>query len=598
MTLRTTILALAIGLSAVVTAQVNDAPVPEGPLSAARRQAAQEECLLYFRKNGLKATDQQAARNVVDAFVQKQGLNHKADTVPVSFEECQKNAKDALEQEATRQFPIYTKEQLTEQAANKYPLYKVGERIKVSFMFNPRTAQTVSGIYQGTQGGLVRVGKYRFRLRDMDGIKDNETEIQKLDPDGTAILRKEFMEELAEKNTKGHEKFLRDHAEEYQKEALNKSSVTNEERGFTFSGEAWLTPLALLEEMAVKARAVYEMELEEQKLREKARQVAAVDAQYDSMELQARLAPAHTRLNPEKVLEQQRLAAEEAAAEEARRQEALAAKKKAEEEAAAAAAERKAARERAKAAKAEAANQPEAMEPPPDEALGSNKMLYVAGGVLCALVLLGMVCAFFIFKIKKKREKEVFTKFFQGEGELQQAFWAQADADPEHFKYVAYMFPSQKEATAALTRLSYIRADGSGQLHNSKDLEVGVYPHQEGAVCFVGGTNFHYAAWREATSVLPELPNAVYFKVSTEPDVALELPDEEKLRLLHIESQGVEEQENPEGGFIRCYKYTSDSRENALVFLQDFEITEEGITIHVETPEGTLGKDENGIFEI
>ena len=503
-----------------------------------------------------------------------------------------------MKQDATRQFPLYTKEQLAEQAAEKYPLYKIGDRIKVSYMFNPRTAQTVSGIYHGTQGGLVRVGKYRFRLRDMDGIKDNEAEIQKLDPDGTAILRKEFMEELAEKNTKGHEKFLRDHVEEYQKEALNKSSEANEARGFTFDGETWLSPQALLEEMAGKARVTYELELQEMKLREKASQVAAVDAQYDSMELQSRLAPAHTRLNPEKVLEQQRLAAEKAAAEEAKRQAELAAKKKAEEEAAAAAAERKAARERAKAAKEAAANQPESASPAPEEELGSNKMLYIAGGVLCILVILGVVCAFIIFKIKKKRDKEVFTKFFQGEGEIQKAFWAQAEANPETFKYVSYMFPSLKDATEALTHLSYVRADASGQLHNSKELEVGVYPHQEGAVCFVGGLNFHYAAWREATAILPELPGAVYFKVSTEPDVALELPDEEKLRLLHIESQGVEEQENPEGGFIRCYNYTSDTRENALAFLQGFDITEEGIVVHVETPEGTLGKDANGIFEL
>lgn len=85
MTLRTTILALAISLSTVVTAQINEAPVPEGPLSAARRQAAQEECLLYFRKNGLKSNDQQIAQELVDIFVQKQALNYQSGSAPVSF---------------------------------------------------------------------------------------------------------------------------------------------------------------------------------------------------------------------------------------------------------------------------------------------------------------------------------------------------------------------------------------------------------------------------------------------------------------------------------------------------------------------------------
>ena len=34
----------------------------------------------------------------------------------------------------------------------------------------------------------------------------------------------------------------------------------------------------------------------------------------------------------------------------------------------------------------------------------------------------------------------------------------------------------------------------------------------------------------------------------------------------------------------------------AMLFLENFQVNEEGIVVQVETPDGVFGKDENGIY--
>ncbi|MBR3650454.1 MAG: hypothetical protein IKN52_09395, partial [Victivallales bacterium] len=219
------------------------------------------------------------------------------------------------------------------------------------------------------------------------------------------------------------------------------------------------------------------------------------------------------------------------------------------------------------------------------------------------------VCVFLVFVIAivgimvwhKTQKKDPFKKYFEGKGQLQKDFWAAAAADPDNFKYVAYMFPDLKEATAALGKLSYFNIGPGGDLKCVRDLRYGAYPHLDGAVCFVGGTKFTYALWKEASIVLPELPNASYFKVSTEPKVLLELPNLEQLSKtenLHIESLGFEDIAGENGEFNRVFKYKTDTLEAARNFLDTIEVKEAGIIIHIETNEGIIGKDENGVFSI
>ena len=81
----------------------------------------------------------------------------------------------------------------------------------------------------------------------------------------------------------------------------------------------------------------------------------------------------------------------------------------------------------------------------------------------------------------------------------------------------------------------------------------------------------------------------------------MELPDLAKLsetQDLHITSLGVEDVEGENGEFNRVFKYKTDTIDSAKHFLDTIDIKEAGIIIHIETNEGVIGKDENGIFSI
>ena len=96
---------------------------------------------------------------------------------------------------------------------------------------------------------------------------------------------------------------------------------------------------------------------------------------------------------------------------------------------------------------------------------------------------------------------------------------------------------------------------------------------------------------------MPELPNAQYFKVSTEPSVQLEMPNMAEQNI-DMKELGREEIRTEDGSIVLCYKYSCQSREDAMYFLENLTLNEEGVTIQVETPEGYLGKDMEGIFEM
>jgi hypothetical protein len=232
-----------------------------------------------------------------------------------------------------------------------------------------------------------------------------------------------------------------------------------------------------------------------------------------------------------------------------------------------------------------------------DEAFGMSStmlMIYVGASV----VVLGLI-GILVFMYMKKQEKDRFTRFYQSKGQVQKRFWDAVAADPENFKYVTYLFPNDAEATAALAQLSYVSQNEKGELVNNKDLNFcGIYPHKDGTVAFVGGTNLHYAAWREATAVLPEVPNAKYFKVSSEPLVSLSVPSATDSLDFAVEQLGSEDVILDNGSYAKVYHYHIDTKEHALEYLELFQIGEEGIVAQVKLDDGTIvGKDINGIYE-
>ncbi len=588
---------LSVLFCGLVFAQEHVTTIPGGEISAKREERGLDLALNYFRKDGAGKSDTAVTSILSKEFIAKNpGLVEEPRFEAKTPDECENAANQALQKALDTVFPKYTDEQLKKLAEEKYGLYKVGERVQVNFSTNNQIPKSVEGIYYGTTSGLVKVGKFRIRLDDMANVEGNEVEIQRFSPDVTAELRRNYIQRLKYENAKKREDYSTENRERIVKETIEHFTQINEEAGYTWFDGAWLKSVDYLNAIVGKARSIYADELMAVRKEKIDKALQTIRAQVVSQEERIAITPDDKRINPTDVLEAQAEAERQKAEALAKKQaEEEARKREAEERAEAqrqAAIARKEAAEREKQAALEAANAPE------EEVKDSNTTMLIVGGIFL-LGIIGII-VFVVKKIKEKADKDRFTKFFEGKGKVQKDFWDRAAADPENFKYVAYMFPSIKEATAALQKLTYITTNPNGDLRCTRDnLLFGVYPHQDGAVAFVGGSEFHYAPWREATAVLPELEGARYFKVSTEPAVSLEVPDIDKMaseQNIKIESLGVEDYTDPEGGFTRCYKYKAESKEMAMLFLENFQVNEEGIVVQVETPEGIFGKDENGIY--
>ncbi|NQT15085.1 MAG: hypothetical protein HQ582_20175, partial [Planctomycetes bacterium] len=126
----------------------------------------------------------------------------------------------------------------------------------------------------------------------------------------------------------------------------------------------------------------------------------------------------------------------------------------------------------------------------------------------------------------------------------------------------------------------------------------GFYPHKDKFVAFVGGDDLHYALWREASALMPEIEDAEYFRVSTAPDVELMIPDIQQLLADEsLEISFVEEREGEGDDFAKYFVYSAPDKGHAMVFLKKAEVQSPGVHIVVQTPDGTWGRDESGIYE-
>lgn len=581
-----------------------------GELSQQRVRTAQTLLRDYYQQAGLGQSSEEAATAVFKDFSKRCG-NLAAQTTGelLTEQDALAASEKILLEMSEKAIPFPSEEELKKEAEKAYPLYEPGDKVVVVYMPNPRYPAAVEGIYQGKMGAFIRVGNARIRVHDMMRVENNEKEVYKFDPEATVRLRKEWVLRRRNELYDNRQLYEKENSEAVKTQQRNLFLARNERAGYTFYRDEWFEPMALLQRVASQIRGEKQrhLALAAQQARQKVVQV--IEDQAVSEFMKGLFSPSYERPNPEETLRALEQSSKERAEREARAKAEEEARKQAalqEERQKAAAAEeaRLAAEAEAQrlaalaAAQAAQAAKPEVEPPPVEEEKLTLRSPKVVLGLSLAVMLL--VLGGWIFYQHKQRQArtDTFTKFFEGKGKLQKDFWDQADADPDHFKYVAYMFPSIADANHALQKLSYIQVSGTGDLKCERDILFGVYPHLEGAVAFVGGTKFTYALWREASAVMPEEPGAIYFKVSTEPFVSLDIPDIDKLASesdLHIENLGVEEIAG-ERGFIRCYKYRADNKNAAMTFLAGIEVNEEGISIQVETPEGVFGKDENGIY--
>lgn len=572
-----------------------------GEISQQRVRIAQSLLGDYFQHIGLKQSSEQAAAAVFKDFSSQCGrLAARATGELLTEQDVLVASEKILLEMSQKAIPFPSDKDLEKEAEKAYPLYRPGDKVVVVYMPNPQYPAAVEGIYQGKMGAFIRVGNARIRIHDMTRVENNEAEVLKFDPEATGRLRKEWILRRRNELHDSRQRYEEENGSVVKMQQRNLFISRNERAGYTFYQDEWLEPMALLQRVATQMRSEKQRVLALATQRARQQAIKTMEDQAVSEFLKGLFSPSHERPNPEETL----LAFEQSNKERTEREQRAKAEEEARKQAALDEARQKAADEARLAAEAEARRQAATQAATPNQgAVVEEKEItlmspQVVLGVFLVVVLLALGGWFFHNRKQSREKNDTFKKFFEGKGKLQKDFWEQADADPDHFKYVAYMFPSIADANRALQKLSYIQVSGSGDLKCARDILFGVYPHLEGAVAFVGGTKFGYALWREASAVMPEEPGAVYFKVSTEPFVSLDIPDVEKLASesdLHIENLGVEELAG-EKGFIRCYKYRAETKDAAMSFLTGIDVNEEGISIQVETPEGIFGKDENGVY--
>ncbi|MFA6929919.1 MAG: hypothetical protein WCT05_06305 [Lentisphaeria bacterium] len=566
--------------------------VPPGEQSALRVQKIHSVCEAVFTRFGEQVAE---ASLLAEVRAKLKGQLAPPQGKALTEEDSQRLVQKTMQQRAAEAYPIPEPAKLQEMAEQAFPLYQRGDRVRILHKKNPFATTITEGILYEADNGVIKVGNKVIRLRDMLGISENAVEALKFDEKATQTRRENFIAALVEKQQAARKAWLLENKQAVEEEVLRLCGRKNEENGYTFLDDEWLSEEDLLVRVSSLSFARLSLLRKMEKEREIILAERSLEAQMQTVELSNRIAPAGTWLSPAAELnrrakaEKERLAALAAAKEAVLKREAEEKARLAEEKSA-----------KIRAVEAAAAHKRAEMEEQMAE-INYSRGKGIPSWVIIVVVLLivGLGVGFFLW-FRKKNEDPDFKKFFEGKGKLQKEFWARVDADPEHFKYVSYLFPNMNEAGSALSKLSYILTDRDGNLSCRKKIHFGVYPHQNGAVCFVGGEKLNYALWREASAILPELPGATYFKVSTEPDVMLDLPDVDALNRegdLQVKSLGVEDLLSESGEYSRCFKYSTVNKANALAFLEKTEVKEEGIVIHVETPEGIFGKDLNGIFE-
>lgn len=588
------LLLAALLLPVLVLAQ--DAPsvkIPDAAVTPARLKLIQTLLEEQIRTQGVKATQQSLGAAVVTQFTSSSAELRNAGREPYIDEvDTLRVADEKLRAAAQEKYPEYTNDELVRQSEKLFPLYRKGERVTIRIRTNPRKTEKISGYYNGMHGGNIAIGPTNYRLADMSGIVGNDGphgEIAKFDVNLNRMYRREWREEYARTSTVKRTGFIEENKEKFNEAQHEEDFLENERRGYTYFLEKWLSPKELVEECAYIAASMANRAFNEKTRQEMELRFNDLQAQRDMTAYGSKISPDGAYPSAEKVL------ADEAAAQK-RREELKAQREqeiammaaRAEEEARQAELKRQRDRERRAREATQQAVQAE------DEGISMTTYVIVA-----VIVVLALVGGGWWWNTMRKEDDLDVSKFFEGKGKLQQEFWDAANADPDHFKYVAYLFPDMASARDALERLSYISEDEYGNIvSKKKDLRYGCYEHQNGAVAFVGSPTLNYASWREASMIWPDIPLSNYFKVSSEPIVSMLLPDLDKMRAqgIQVEGLGTEDVRTETGEVNRIYRFKVPTKEDAIKFLGNIDITEEGLVVRVETNEGVFGKDINGVF--
>lgn len=570
-------------------------PIPAKALSPLRLQRLNQRLQEKAVQLGSGATEETLAEAVLAEFIASDPLLASGGQEPYITEEVTiRKIQEKLTQDALAKYPEYTHEELVRQSETLFPLYEKGDRVTIHVRTNPRKTVSVKGSYGGTSGGKVFIGSNSYNLADMAGIPGNDGphgEMTKFDPVTNARYRRQWQEDYARESAVGRAQFLEDgeRRREYGLRQHEEDFLENERRGYTFFQERWFAPEELVQECATLLSEQLFQANAKARRQDESRRREEVESQSVMTLHSVAVSSASRFPSAEKVIRQNAEAESRRAKLRAQRErEAELMAERAKEEARQSELRRQQEQERR-------LRQAQERQMEQDDR-GLSFTTFAVGGVVLVLVLLGIG---WWMNYRRNEDELDVSKFYEGKGKLQQEFWDAAAADPDHFKYVSYLFPSMESAKDALLQLSYLSTDELGNIVSKRDdLRYGCYEHQNGAVAFVGSTTLNYARWREASMTWPELPFANYFKVSSEPQVSMLAPDMEKLKSmgLHVENLGAEDVRMDNGEINRVYRFKAADRSEAITLLESFDIREEGLLVRVQTAEGEFGKDIHGIF--
>ncbi|MCK5803793.1 MAG: hypothetical protein KAI66_13210 [Lentisphaeria bacterium] len=546
----------------------------------------------HYAKEGLESSDIRVRSHVIEQFYKLTPDFPKGvpSITPVTSEMCRAGASKVAEKLVNQRHALLDQDKLEEEAKEKYPIYEKGSFVTVYSLPNPVRPTKVRGIYQDRNATTLQIGRHKVLLRDMAAVDPNNTndfvdskaELLKFNPVASRGLRKQYVQKKNDANDAIRSAYKTKVEEHLYQAECQLATAKNEAAGYMLVEGQWKALRDVVSTVISQARRHIASKRDAAAKERMASLVSTAERMMSADRDFRSSAPGIMQEDPVVILADRARAAELAA---------------------------KAAQETATISGADpTANTNVVTDPAGDTPSGQTgqatppvvsekRTLFPIWMVaVIAFVVLGLIGSFIYMK-KKRADGQDHAKFFKGKGQMQKDFWAAADADPENFKYVAYRYPEADRARQALLQLSYMM-EVAGDARTRNNVLFGNYEHQGKFVTFVGGTELHYALWREASAVFPEFPGAEYFRVSTAPEVKLELPDLDALQNdQNLKIEQVEVREGTGTDFSTYYVYRAPNRRNAIEFLKHANVSESGVHVLVETPEGTWGKDENGIYQ-
>ena len=138
----------------MLIANVRAQNAEEAKLSPDRIAAANELAATYFQNHSIDTADATAVAAIRDAFLRKcKNLPAVPKTAAVNLDVALKDKDKFLEERMERAIPIPSAEELQAEAEAKFPLYKLGEKVKVTYKSpNKDIPNMYEGYYRGTAG--------------------------------------------------------------------------------------------------------------------------------------------------------------------------------------------------------------------------------------------------------------------------------------------------------------------------------------------------------------------------------------------------------------------------------------------------------------